>query len=528
MRVRDLIHYSRSEEMLPGNIFISYRRQDSAAYAGRLCDQLTAVFGENRVFMDVEDIPPGQNFAQTIEDKIANCSVVLVIIGPRWMEVLRNRSKEHQEDYVRREIEEALNRKATIIPVLVGGANMAQVADLPETLTELPLHQAAELRDDTFKQDCARLANAISVHPGLQPRPLEHNPRNRRIAWIAGSAAFLALLLAIPSFIGIGPLGDYQAQKSRVHELLNTAHTQINQAEYEPAFKTYEAALKLDPRNGTAMDGQVDAAMLWLQNFHVIIGEGQKAEDLAGPPLSQIMSVLDAGLARSGGHGERAADILAHLGWAHWLNQHIAEKEFGPAAERDFHRALSTDPTNVYANAMLANWLLQTHGSLDEVLHHFDVALKINKQRELVREMELGGMIDNDDPGVRSELIRLANQMRVNSEPMNDSYKHRILSNYSPTNSREELTETLSAVPPSDAWATFLWLDDKQARGREREEQRIQHEFIQASIREIAGRSVEALALFKTLDGELKRKGYRGRLSDHVGMAIKRLSRLPG
>jgi hypothetical protein len=110
---------------------------------------------------------------------------------------------------------------------------------------------------------------------------------------------------------------------------------------------------------------------------------------------------------------------------------------------------------------------------------------------------------------------------------MDDSYKHRILSSYSPTNSQEELTETLSAVPPNDAWATFLWLDDKEATGGEREQQRIQHEFIQANILEIAGKSSEALALFKTLNDELKRKGYNGRLSDHVAMAIKRLSRSP-
>lgn len=115
-------------------IFISYRREDSAAYAGRICDQLTAIFGEDRVFMDVENIRPGQNFAQAVEQTIANCSVVLVIIGPRWMEILRNRSNEQQPDYVCREIEEALKRKVTVIPVLVGGAKIDQLADLPENL----------------------------------------------------------------------------------------------------------------------------------------------------------------------------------------------------------------------------------------------------------------------------------------------------------------------------------------------------------------------------------------------------------
>jgi hypothetical protein len=477
--------------------------------------------------MDVESIPLGQNFAQTIEQTIANCAAVLVIIGPRWMEILRNRSNEHQQDYVCREIEEALQRKVTIIPVLVGGANIAQLTDLPESLIDLPLHQADELHDATFKEDCARLANALRAHPGLGAAPLRTKGAQKTIAvWTCALVAFIALVAAFSRFIGIGPFGENQT-RSRVHALLDTAQTQINQAEYEPAFKTYGEVLRVDPGNRTAMDRQVDAAMLWLQDFHVIIGEGQKAEDLAGPPLSEIMSVLDAGLARTGEHGERAADILAHLGWAHWLNRHIAQKEFGAAAEQDLYRALKLDPANVYANSMLGNWLLQNNGSLDEALHRFDVAVKSNKQRALVREMQLGGMIYNDSPGVRPELIRVANQMRINSERMDERYKQRILSNYSPINNHDELTETLSALPPNDAWATFLWLDDKQATGNDLEEQRIQHEFIQASIAEIAGKSDDALERFRTLQAELKRRAYTGRIADHVAIAIKRLSRSP-
>ena len=115
--------------------------------------------------------------------------------------------------------------------------------------------------------------------------------------------------------------------------------------------------------------------------------------------------------------------------------------------------------------------------------------------------------------------------MRINSEPMSDHYKTRILSNYNPGNSREALMETLSAVPPDDAWATFLWLDDNHPSGEELEEQRIRHEFIRANILEIAGKPAEALAMFRALQNQIKRKGYTGRISDHVTAAIKRLSR---
>lgn len=218
--------------------------------------------------MDIEDIQPGQNFAQTIEQTIATCGAVLVIIGPRWMEILRNRAKQGEQDYVCREIEEALKRNATIIPVLVGGANMAQLTNLPESLTDLTLHQAAELRDTTFKEDCSRLTDALRVHPGLDIRPLKNKVAHRRlILGIGGSTAFIALLVAVSSFFGIGPLSDYQAHRNQVHQLLSTAETQTNQAEYESAFKTYQDVLNLDPGNRTAMEGQVNAAMLWLQNF---------------------------------------------------------------------------------------------------------------------------------------------------------------------------------------------------------------------------------------------------------------------
>jgi tetratricopeptide (TPR) repeat protein len=474
--------------------------------------------------MDVEDIPPGQNFAQTIEQTIANCGAILIIIGPRWREILRNRSNGHEQDYVCREIEEALKRTATIIPVLVGGANMAQLTDLPESLADLSSHEAAEIRDATFKEDFARLANALSADPAVGARLRTKIARRAVVLWTGGALVFIALVIAVCSFLGIGPFSEYQAQKNRIHQLLDTAQTQTNQAEYEPAFKTYGEVLKLDTANRAAMDRQVDAAMLWLQNFHVVAGEGQKAEDLAGPPLSEIMSVLDGGLARTNGHGERAADILAHLGWAHWLNQRIALKEFGPAAESDLYAALKIDPTNVYVNSMLGNWLLQNHGSFEEALRRFDVAIKTKKQRALVREMQLGGMISTNDPRARVELVRVANQMRINSESIDERYKRRILSNYSPVNNHDELTETLSALPPSDSWATFLWLDDTQPAGDDVEEQRIQHEFIEASIAETAGKNNDALTKFRTLQGELKRRGYTGSIADRVAAAIRRLS----
>src|SRR2546426_7810650 len=128
-------------------IFISYRRGDTGGYAGRVCDRLTARFGSDQVLMDVQDIHAGQNFVTSIEDTIATCDCVIVVIGPRWLETVQKRLQS-SDDFVRHEISSALKRHIAVIPVLVGRANMLTAADLPTELTELSLRNAIEIRDE--------------------------------------------------------------------------------------------------------------------------------------------------------------------------------------------------------------------------------------------------------------------------------------------------------------------------------------------------------------------------------------------
>ena len=67
------------------SIFISYRRDDSAPYAGRLYDRLSAHFGAGEVFMDIDQIEPGEDFVEVIERKVGACATAVVLIGPRWL-----------------------------------------------------------------------------------------------------------------------------------------------------------------------------------------------------------------------------------------------------------------------------------------------------------------------------------------------------------------------------------------------------------------------------------------------------------
>ena len=142
-------------------IFVSYRREDAAGHAGRLVDHLTARFGADGVFMDVQDIAPGDKFAASIDDTIARCDCLVAVIGPRWVDLMQQRTP-GLEDFVRHEIGAALRRDITVVPVLVGGARMPSRQELPADLAALSQRNAVEIRDDRFEDDVARLGDALA------------------------------------------------------------------------------------------------------------------------------------------------------------------------------------------------------------------------------------------------------------------------------------------------------------------------------------------------------------------------------
>ncbi len=185
------------------SIFISYRREDSSGHAGRLCDRLSARFGDDRVFMDIQDIHPGQNFVRSIEDTIATCDGVVAVIGPRWLEMVKQRAQ-LEDDFVRHEISAALRRGVTVIPVLVGGARMPDIADLPIELAELGRRQAIEVRDEKFAADVDALEDALRGQIGLaDASPVVAAAPSRRGGVVA--AAILVAMLGVITYLTLRP-----------------------------------------------------------------------------------------------------------------------------------------------------------------------------------------------------------------------------------------------------------------------------------------------------------------------------------
>ena len=169
--------FIKQGETIVTGIFISYRRRGSQGFAGRLADDLTDRFGEERVFRDVE-IRPGDDFAVVIESAIASCSALLVVIGPMWLEHRNDKGDPRLDepgDWVRLEIEAALARSTWVVPVLVGGAPMPPASALPDSIKRLSRIQAFELTDRRWDRDVGQLAAMMGSHiPGLDhPRKTE-------------------------------------------------------------------------------------------------------------------------------------------------------------------------------------------------------------------------------------------------------------------------------------------------------------------------------------------------------------------
>jgi hypothetical protein len=156
----------------PGGIFISYRREDTAANAGRLYDHLSDRFGEDHVFMDVDSIAIGLDFTKAVVTAVSACSLLLVIVGKDWISSADNNGRrriDNPDDWVRIEIETALQRDIPVVPVLVDEAELPYADDLPPSLRPFVRRQAFRLSHAGFRAEIANLIEAVAKVLGTEP-----------------------------------------------------------------------------------------------------------------------------------------------------------------------------------------------------------------------------------------------------------------------------------------------------------------------------------------------------------------------
>jgi len=195
-------------------IFISYRREDTQGEAGRLFDDLSMAFGEPNVFMDVDAIQPGRDFRKAIEECVQQCSVLLCMIGLDWVTCKNSAGASRlsdPNDFVRVEIAHALRRDIAMIPVLVRGAQMPRVEQLPADLQELVFRNAVEIGHARWKSDVQVLIKALRPLVGDVPLMMPAAPS---VVVASGIDAFELERVAKELAVYVGPIAEIVVKRA--------------------------------------------------------------------------------------------------------------------------------------------------------------------------------------------------------------------------------------------------------------------------------------------------------------------------
>ena len=152
-------------------VFISYRREITAGEARALYNDLANRLGENSVFMDVDSIALGRDFRSALQNTLASCDLLLVLIGRNWADVRDEGGQtrlENPGDFVRLEIETALKRDIVVMPVLVQGAHMPAAEQLPQGIKDLAYRNGFELSHTRWESDIGEMMRRLGLD---DPKP---------------------------------------------------------------------------------------------------------------------------------------------------------------------------------------------------------------------------------------------------------------------------------------------------------------------------------------------------------------------
>ena len=183
-------------------VFLSYRRAQAAHVVDRIDEALVHRYGRRNVFHDIRSIQPGENFLQRTDAVLRRSDAVLAVIGPGWAQVRDDHGRrrlDQPSDYVRAELELALNEDIRVVPVLVENAELPTVQDLPPSLARLPYLEAELLRPGAdWANDVRRLlARLEEARIHVKVRSFERSRSSRRRRWSAVAALLLVMVAQI-------------------------------------------------------------------------------------------------------------------------------------------------------------------------------------------------------------------------------------------------------------------------------------------------------------------------------------------
>ncbi len=466
-------------------IFLSHAsEQDEVARSIEI-----ALHGEGHsVFLARSVLQSGASYNDQIRDAIAHSDLFLFLISPEAVDKGR---------YTLTELEFAEMKwpspSGFVLPVMVKKTELSSVPPFLKAVTIL--------------EPQGNVPAAVAAAVAWLSKPWW-----RRL--LRQSAAVLILVALIGS--GVALWWGYQnwVTAKEVSDLLKEGELQRQSGNYSAAWDVYARASGVAPGNRDVAYAQERAAMDWLENISVISGK----ETFTG-----IVEKVQPILSRCAISNEprRAGDCLAHMGWGDFLRRREGSGGLDPV--QHYQRALKVDPENVYAHAMWGFHLLTASSSkstLSEAKAHFTKALASGREVEYVRRLQINALAWFHNSERDNELVRLANEIRTSKETMTYPDSESLWSVYWHIYFwgliyRRDIEQLLSALPPADHLATFIWLFPEN---KVPEDKRDLYLIMLATFQERAGEHARALATYRQVQKP-------GNSQEVVEQAIERLSK---
>ena len=216
-----------------GSVFISYRREDSQGEARALFQDLVARLGRDAVFMDVDSIALGRDFRDVLQDRLATCDLMLVLIGREWLagkDSAGRRRLDDPGDFVRLEIAAALKRKIPTTPLLLQGAQMPTAEQLPKDINDLAYRNGFELSHNRWESDVQELVKRLGLSTQTDAST-GATPPNRGVAKFPAKSWLPIVILAAVAFAIGGAVYLYRMKSSADERV------EVTQPKVAPATK---------------------------------------------------------------------------------------------------------------------------------------------------------------------------------------------------------------------------------------------------------------------------------------------------
>jgi hypothetical protein len=343
--------------------------------------------------------------------------------------------------------------------------------------------------------------------------------------WVTRASAILALAFAILQLVRT--VSDARDRRRQIVELAKTEAVAKRAGDYERAWASYDQAIKIAESGGmlAKLTGQLsqetrdlrnaqeDLAMAWLDNIR--IGPGQTFSSV----VDRVAPVLTRGVAVAG--GPRKGDLLAHLGYASYLQSRDGAPAGDPAQQ--YRDALAVDPANPYAHAYLGHWLLGQGQPIADGQAEFTAALASGRAKDYVRELQLAAFRNRGSEG-DAPYVAVVNDMRKNGEDVDTRTRSTLYAIYAPAcgyrESAPDMQPIVAAAPPAEQAETVktLLVDEQGIDAA----QRATREACVAMLLEAASDRDAAVAAWQAVRKDVPRGDPNG-LLPRVSAGLKRL-----